>query len=599
MLRSACLALLGSACLLVQAADQPIAAIQGRGPASPLQGQVVSTTGVVTAVGAGSFHLQDPVGDGDAATSEGLQVHARPRQGLVPGVRVRVTGRVVEWAPRGRQGGPGGAPASSTTQLDEVSGIELLGTAPRPIEPLPLRLPLPPGHDLERHEGMLVRLLGPLTVLQNQHLGRYGQLTLAAGGRQHVPPDRQRPGPAAQQVAQRQAELRIVLDDGRGSTNPSPVPFMPAGGTRRAGDTTADVTGVLDQGPIGAQAGGPQGWRLQAVQPPVFERPVPRPTAPPPVGGDLRVASFNLLNYFTRPHPRRGADDTQELARQQAKLVAALRAIDADVLGLVEIENQPQAPQQLADALNAAIGTTAGAGAYVAVPPAAFTGSDEIQVALLYRPSRVQPLGGAATDADPVHHRPPLAQRFRPVGGGEPFAVIVNHFKSKRCGDAGAARGPEADQQDGQGCFNARRVRQAQALAAFARRQGPQALVIGDLNAYAQEDPLQLLRQAGMADLIDRFAPGAHTYVHDGAAGRLDHALAMPALLPRVSGAAVWHINADEPALLDYNLEGRAPGCARCAPDAYRPDPFRSSDHDPVIVGLRRESAARPRGQAR
>ncbi|MCR5864332.1 ExeM/NucH family extracellular endonuclease [Aquincola sp. J276] len=566
---------LAAACVLAQAADRPIAAIQGSGAASPLQGQVVSTTGVVTAVLAGSFHLQDPVGDGDARTSEGLQVHARARQGMVPGMRVRVTGRVVEWAPRGA------APGTGTTQLDEVSGIELLGPAPRPVEPLALRLPLPAGHDLERHEGMLVRLLGPLTVLRNDLLGRYGQLTLAAGGRQQIPTDLQRPGPAALRLARQQAALRIVLDDGRSSSHPSPVPFLHADGTLRAGETTAEVVGVLDQGPIGLQAGGAQGWRLQAVQPPVFQRPQPRPGTPPAVGGELRVASFNLLNYFTRPNPQRGADNAEELARQQAKLVAALQAIGADVLGLMEIENQPQAPQHLADALNAVMG----AGTYAAVPQAAFTGTDAIQVALLYRPARLRRLGAPATDADPVHHRPPLAQRFQPVDGGEPFTVIVNHFKSKRCGDA---QGADADQADGQGCFNARRVAQARALAGFVQRQGPQALVIGDLNAYAQEDPLQRLRQAGLVDLLQQHAPGAHTYVHDGAAGRLDHALASPALAPRVAGAAVWHINADEPALLDYNLEGRAPGCSRCAPDAWRPDAFRSSDHDPVIVGLRR-----------
>ena len=559
--------------------------VQGSGPASPWQGRWVAVQGVVTGLLSTGFTLQEEAPQGPPDASSGLQVHTRQRQGLAPGVRVRVTGRVEEFAPGGERLKALNPGAGSTTQLTDVQRIERLGQAAVP-PPVLLRLPLPGGHTLERYEGMRVTLQGPLTVVDHALLGRYGQLTLSAEGRQFTPTELRRPGPQAQALAQRQTQQRIVLDDGRSSADPSPVPFLGPQGTLRIGDTVAAVTGVIDEGPVGARVGDGAGHRLQALGPVAFQRSHPRTAAPRAVGGSIKVASFNVLNYFLTLEGGRGADSSEELQRQRAKIVAALQAIDADVLGLMEIENRPDAAADLAQALNRAVGT----GTYAAVqapvaPPA--EGADAIQVALLYKPARLRPVGPAQRDERPVHHRPPLAQAFEPVAGGDRFSVIVSHFKSKRCDDERAADDADADQGDGQGCFNARRVRQARALAEFAQAQGPRTLLVGDLNAYGQEDPVQRLREAGFVDLVHQFEPGAWTYVFQGRSGRLDHALASPALAAQATGATVWHINADEPPLLDYNLEGRQPACARCAPDGWRPDASRSSDHDPVIVGLR------------
>lgn len=79
-----------------------------------------------------------------------------------------------------------------------------------------------------------------------------------------------------------------------------------------------------------------------------------------------------------------------------------------------------------------------------------------------------------------------------------------------------------------------------------------------------------------------RYVPARerYSYVFEGRSGELDHALVGRDLLRRVTGAAIWHINADEARILDYNTEFNPPGL-------YRPDAFRSSDHDPVLVGLR------------
>jgi hypothetical protein len=73
-------------------------------------------------------------------------------------------------------------------------------------------------------------------------------------------------------------------------------------------------------------------------------------------------------------------------------------------------------------------------------------------------------------------------------------------------------------------------------------------------------------------------ADGAYSFNFFAQSGYLDHALSSPGLAADVSGAALWHINADEPSGLDYNNFNQ--------PGLYNPDQFRSSDHDAVVVGL-------------
>ena len=88
---------------------------------------------------------------------------------------------------------------------------------------------------------------------------------------------------------------------------------------------------------------------------------------------------------------------------------------------------------------------------------------------------------------------------------------------------------------------------------------------------------------AGYTDLRAQFeGEDAYSYVFDGQLGYLDHALAAPGLVREVVGTAGWTINADESSLIDYDMTYK-----RAAQDAlFAPDPFRSSDHDPVIIGL-------------
>jgi hypothetical protein len=584
----------------------PIPAIQGSGATSPLAGQTVTTQGVVTLVTNNGYVLQDLTGDGDPATSDGLFVFTGTAPAVLVGQLLRLGGVVTEF----NTGAAANADTAAhpVTELTSVSGLTVLGSG-YTVVPTDVELPEAVDDELERFEGMLVRLQGPLTASQNYFQGRYGQVTLSAAGRLENPTNRHRPGFEAQALADANARARIVLDDGSSLQNPNPTPYFAADHTLRAGDTVASVTGVIDYGLATNSNTGFGDYRIHPTTPVSFVRANPRTAAPAAVGGNVRVAGANVLNYFTTftdgstaagqtgqgcslgasvaPGNCRGANNAAEFARQRSKIVEMIVALDADVVGLMEIQNNgATAVQNLVDGLNA----RAGAGTYARVPDPATgggTGTDAIKVAMIFKPARLARVGASTSDGDPVHNRPPLAQTFA-AANGERFTVVVNHFKSKGCD---GAAGADADAGDLQGCFNARRTLQAQALHSFvtglqAEAQTPRALLVGDFNAYAKEDPIDELTGQGWVDEIGRHGSFGYSYVFDGAAGRLDHVLASASLSPRVSGATEWHINADEPSVIDYNTEFKQPGCAACGPDYYTATPYRASDHDPAVVGL-------------
>jgi predicted extracellular nuclease len=594
------------------AADTPIYAIQGSGVVSPIVGTVVTTTGVVTRLTNNGFFLQDVAGDGDPATSDGIFVFTSSAPTVAVGQLIRLTGNVTEFDVSQATSNPA-AEARPMTQLTGTSGITLLGSGL--ITPTPVTLPVPVADGLERYEGMLVTLAGPLTVQQNFFQGRFGQITIAAGGRRENPTNRHRPlSSAALALAGENARSTLLLDDGSSFQNPNPTPYLnPTTGEARAGDTIASVTGTIDFGLATASAAGIVSYRIQPTAAPVFSASNPRSVQPPVVGGNLKVAAFNVLNYFTTftdgttaggqtgqvctqggstPAASlcRGANSLAEFNRQRVKIIEAIAAIDADAVGLMEIQNNGTvAAQNLVDGLNAKVG--AGTYAVVADPVAGGgAGTDAIRLAMIYKPARLSPVGGAVSDVSTVHNRPPLAVTFAPANG-ERFTVVVNHFKSKSCTDAAGA---ELDQGDGQGCFNPTRLAQAQALRSFVAQVqstsgSNDVLVTGDLNAYAQEDPIFALTSSGYADQVGRFTSFGYSFVFDGSSGRLDHALTTPGLSAKVVSAVFWPINADEASLRDYNLEFKAPRTCSgnpCPPDPFAPDVFRSSDHDPVLVGL-------------
>jgi len=582
----------------------PIHAIQGDGATSPLAGQNVTTQGVVTKLTNTGFFMQDEAGDGDDNTSEGIYVYLGSTPTVAVGHRVRVAATVSEF----NVGAQSNA-ATAANPLTELTSpnVTVLATGIA-IAPTIITFPEANEGDLERYEGMLVRIDGPLTVGQNYFLGRYGQLTVSAGGRLEKPTNRHPAGsPEAIAMADDNARRRILLDDGTSQQNPNPTPYLAADNTVRAGDTLDGITGVIDYGLATSSNTGLGDYRIHPTVAPVFTRSNPRTAAPMAVSGNIKVASFNVLNYFTTftngqtadgqtgqgctlggassAANCRGADNAAEFARQQAKIVNAIKALNADVVGLMEIQNNGNvAVLNLVAALNAAYGSSV----YSAVTNIdGSTGDDAIRVALIYKNATVSPKNRAISENDPIHNRPPLMQTFA-AANGETFSVVVNHFKSK---GSCPASGDDADQGDGQGCWNALRTQQAQALRSAVQNLQMSSgdndvIVIGDLNSYGKEDPILDFTDAGYVDQVARFDSFGYSYVFDGEAGYLDHALATPSLNTQIAGAAHWRINADEPAIIDYNTEFKQPACTTCGPDYYTNTAYRSSDHDPVVIGL-------------
>ena len=544
-----------------------IGSVQGSGTATPVAGQTVRVEGVVVGGfqepgGLGGYFLQD-AGDGDSATSDGIFVLSS--EPVEVGDSVHVVGTAGENFGLTRIAAIDAEVCVSGVELPAANALEL------PAEPV----------TYESLEGMYVTMPQTLTILEYFEFDRFGEIVLGTD-RQYQPTATFDPGsPEAIALAAANAANRITVDDGRSIQNPDPA-IHPNGeeftleNTFRGGDLVTGVTGVLDFA-FGK-------WRIQPTQGADHEAVNLRPDVPE-VGGDFTVASFNVLNYFTTLNSR-GAMTPEEFDRQEAKIVAALAEIEADVFGLIEIENNGDtAVGTLVQALNDVVGPDT----YDFVSTGVL-GTDVITTALIYKPSAVTPVGEHAVLDSSVdarfnddHNRPALAQTFADVETGEEVTVVVNHLKSK-----GSACASDPDLGDGQGNCNLTRTAAAEAMVDWLAT-GPtgaepgRELIIGDLNSYDKEDPIDVFVGAGYTDLLlEEQGEDAYSYVFDGQLGYLDYALAGPALLPKVTTAADWAINADEPDLLDYTMQFKQP-----AQDAlWSPDPYRSSDHDPVIVGF-------------
>jgi predicted extracellular nuclease len=596
----------------------------GRTDATPFFGATVAVSAVVVgdfqngdADGSrnlGGFYLQeeDADADGDAATSDGIFVFDGSASFLTDvrvGDKVTVIGTATEFF--------GETQIQATEVVVESSGVAL-PTAAEITFPIAGVLENPDGQliaDLEAYEGMLVTVPQPTTVADLFDYGRFGEIGLYANGRLEAYTQTNAPDvDGFRQYVRDAVANTITLNDGLTTQNPFTLPY-PDGAYGvtdglSSGDTVTGVTGVVRYS-RGSGGSGDENYRINPTEAPSFEDTSPRRETPPDVGGSLKVASFNVLNYFNGdglgggfPTPR-GADTVGEFLRQQEKLVAAIAEIDADVVGLIEIENDGYGPESaiasLVDALNTAIGSDA----YAYVDPGAPTlGSDAIAVGFIYKTGSVRLAGEAAildktvdTRFDSDNQRPSLAQTFEEIASGGVFTAVVNHLKSKGSPVEGTLG--DEDAGDGAGNANVTRTRAAEALADWIASDPTGSgdedfLVIGDLNAYAMEDPIRTLLAgadgvAGNADDLVNLTDG-YTYGFPvdlatagqvQAFGSLDYAIGSSGLASQVSDAAAWNINADEPAFIDYNTEFKPAN-----PDIYAPDAFRSSDHDPVLVGL-------------
>ncbi|CAN5838589.1 hypothetical protein BH18ACT2_BH18ACT2_03750 [soil metagenome] len=605
-----------------------ISAIQGDGAASPINGTVVTSQAVVTSLFTrqdvlDGFFVQeeDAQRDSSAATSEGLFVFCRGQcpASIAVGDLATVRGRVAEFV--------------GMTQIDATAGqggqFTVDSSGNRLPAATPVELPAPASTraaaTFEPVEGMIATFPDTLVLSEFFELARYGQVVLTVDEQPYQFTHDNAPN--VEGYAAFLADLatrRIILDDDNNDQNDAvtngpdePYPY-PTGGLSidnrfRAGDTTTGLTGVLHWSFAGQS--GTDAWRIRPITglAPTFTSANPAPAAPEPVGGTLRVATFNVLNYFTTIDETssndvgpcapsgtldcRGADSDAELVRQRAKTVAALTTMDAHVVGLVEMQNDDGAStEDLVNALNAA--TSPGRYAYV---DTGTIDGDAIKVALIYQPAVAVPVGPFAvlTSAqDPrfidTLNRPALIQTFEQVGTRERVTVAVNHLKSK--GSSCAAVG-DPDTLDGQGNCAITRTNAAAALADYLATDptgsgDPDVMILGDLNSYRRETPITTLTNAGYVDLIEEFVGDeAYSFLFDGQLGYLDHALATKSLVGQVTGVTEWAVNADEPPLFDYNDTVRDPGEAAferesTARELYLPDARRSSDHNPLVVGL-------------
>ncbi|MCL7714533.1 ExeM/NucH family extracellular endonuclease [Stenotrophomonas mori] len=529
----------------------------------PRPGARATLEGMVTADlrdrGGGVF-IQD-AGDGDAATADGMLVLLDPAVPAQAGQWLRVTG-TLQSQPAGTRGALRTvlkAETATAVQARSAPAVTVVAEAPA---------------DWRALEGMRVRIAAPLTLSGQHRFARHGELIVAFDGRLWQPSERAAAGTAAHAaLVAANARRRLLLDT---------VAVAADDDAARQDMATALRTGMVFQGVEGVvDLQGDADPRLWVTAPLAVPDPA-RPPAPTVEGG-LRVAAFNLENYFNGdgrgggfPTPR-GAATPAQFHAQEAKLIATIRGLDADVAALMELENDGYGAASAIAGLVRAL--NAGTGDWAFVDAGRGPGDNPIRVGILYRASRVTPLGAPAVlEREPFGERSrvPLAQAFRKGADGRPFVVVANHFKSKGCSEA---LGADADQGDGQGCWNATREASARLLHTWLQGDptgsgSGDTVLLGDFNAYAMEAPIRRLHAEGWQDAFQRAGVAdPYSYVYNGLSGRLDHALLNPGMAARLRGAAEWHINADEADAAGY--QGR-----------NLPGPWRSSDHDPLLLGF-------------
>lgn len=577
--------------------------VQGNGLSSPLAGQTVTIEGVVVADHEGPaptlrglfIQEEDTDADADPTTSEGIFVFTNGADTASMGDRVRATGQVVEFG--------------GLTELTNVTEVTVLESGVASPTPATITFPVNAVVDLEAFEGMVATIPQELVISEYFNYDRFGEVVVALpaeGEERPMTPTALFAPDSAEAIARADLNLRsrITIDDGFTNQNPDTVVHpitrddFTSDNAFRGGDQVSGLTGPLFEAfglyRILPFAEGGYDTYTQTIA----------PAEPDPVGGSLQVASMNTLNYFlsidtadtcgpTQDQDCRGADTVEEFERQRVKLLNALEGIDADVLGLIEVENTPGV-EPLADIV-AGLNDRLGADTYdyVGAGVNSVVGTDAIKVGIIYRPATVTPLGDPAildspefldpnmTGAD--RNRAAVAQSFVEHASGEVFSVVVNHLKSK-----GSACDEEGEDTLAGNC-DVTRTLAAGVLADWLATSPTGVadtdwMIVGDLNSYDHEAPIGVLESAGYTDLAgESGGEYAYSYVFDGQYGYLDYAMSSSSLTPQVTGATEWHINSDEPDIVDYDTSFKSATQAALFDPTT---PFRSSDHDAVIVGL-------------
>lgn len=576
------------------------------------------------------FYLQEESSDedGDPLSSEGIFVYdPATLVDVNVGDLVKVTATVDQYF--------------GETQLSDVSAIEIISSdqlnavTPAQISLLSNTAVSISGADnyqadLEAYEGMLVSLAESVQITEQYQLDRFNEIRVTAGERPAQFTQLNSPDALLYDLWMRDIAARtVVYDDGLNVQNAlidnldGFAPYI-EDTAPRMGDTAQQLTGVLDYKWAG-NASSQSTWRIRSHidGTNTFEPSNPRPLSAPEITGNLKVTSFNVLNLFTTldnggstalGHDPRGADNAFEFERQLQKTVNAIIELDADVLGLVELENEfdsvndgSTAVEALVNAVNSQLGSDVYAYVY---PGDQFVGSDAIAVGVIYKTNAVAPAANsypailddsvAATlpefagrdfDTDPLFNgeatnRASLAVSFEHLATGDTFTIAVNHFKSKGQSGLEDTASTNFDLQNGAGFWNQRRLEAAQALTAWLATaptgiSDDDIFVVGDLNSYVAEDPVQYLLANGFNNVENA---DAYSFVFDGQVGTLDYVLLSDSLMEKLTNAEIWHVNSDEADALDYNTDfGRSTAYFNATTAT------RNSDHDPLLVGLMME----------
>lgn len=623
----------------------PIVDIHGPNDTPAKLGQTVSIRGVVTATyptgGIDGFYMQTGGTGGSwdksRTSSEAIFVYLDKGSNKAAdfmGKCLEVTGEVATYPAKPKKG-ENTLTQIKPTQKDGIQEVknptEVADCAP--VKPLLLDS-LPTDAQKETLEGMLVKPTTVYTVTDNYSLNTYGLIGLTTEDRP-LPQatDVAAPGAAAKAVEEANVAKFINLDDGstwaynikkkgnKVSKNDravnTPLPYLTQIRSLRVGAKATFINPVILTENHGwvyqptTQITGTTALNKLPVS--ITDTRTSKPVEVLGERGDIKVSTFNLLNYFTDLGEKeakcggypdrdgnlitadgcqvRGAYREADFKRQEAKLVKAINTIDADVFALEEVENsaflgkdRDEALKQLVQALNTAKGTD-NYWSLVPSPKNVPNNGDAIRVAMIYKTATIKTVGESSildSDAFTGLARSPLAQKFIPIvkagQTAKDFVLITNHFKSKGAhGKKPQGADPNADKGDGQGYYNGARIAQAKSLVEFTKQfKDSPIIMVGDFNSYTMEDPIQTIKDGGFTLVESK----GHSYVYSGRVGSMDHAFVNPAAKSLVTGATVWEINAQEPVALEYSRYNNN------VTNFYSDDVYRASDHNPEVLGL-------------
>ncbi len=492
----------------------------------------VKTSGVVTAFVDGGFYIQDSQGDGDNATCDAIFV-ATSDSTFSLGDEVEIVASV-----------------NSDKKLTNIRNIRKVAEN-KAVAATKLIFP---QDNLSNHIGEKVQFNQTLVVTNTYYWASYGQIVLSSQ-RLTSATEVAKPGSSDYSaIRNANSKNKLYVVDATQSSSP----FADENGTLRTGYCVDNLQGTL----VSAN-------KLQVTETPNWYG-NQRPTTHNNIGNyNVKVCATNLEYYIrSKFDGNYGPANLTEANRQNAKIVKGLRAIDADIYGLLEIQQGQEAIAYLCQSLNEA----AGSDIYAYVSDITNLYQTYTKVGFIYRKDRIKTKGSLTFDNTKTMYRKAI-QAFTLISNNESFMLSLNHFKAK----SGSGTGDDADQGDGQGGFNATRVAEAEAVLrrCDAQYTDEDVLVMGDLNAHSMEDPVQAFVNAGYTNLLKAYHGNSeYSYSYNGEVGLLDHALANESMRQQVSGVTSFHVNCDEPAKFEYTQAGTENIM------------YRYSDHDPIIVGL-------------